>query len=95
MKSSIQILRAIVAPKKKKVKIMMGDTLLKEYNFKIDVPFKRVLKQFYGYDYGAFSVSERDYAYTKEVVEWDVETIKKIEQDALSFYNKTQNNNYP
>jgi hypothetical protein len=91
-KKTYNTLHAVVAPKQKKVKIMFGSKLLKVYNFQIDVPSKRVQKEFEGHDYGAWSVSDRDYTYTKEVVEWDAETINKIANDALEYYKQNDQN---
>jgi hypothetical protein len=91
MKKETPKLHVVVAPRKKQVKIMLGKKVLKTYKFKQDVPSVVVEKEFHGYDYGAWSVSDRDFTYTRKVTEWDEETIKDIKSKALSHYQSQIN----
>lgn len=77
-----------VAPKKKKVKIFFRNKLIKTYNFKMDVPSRKVKKEFEGHDYSNWCVSERDYTYTREVIKYDQKVINEIGQKALDHHKK-------
>jgi len=85
-----KVIEAIVAPRQKRVYIKLGKKLLKVYNFKQDVPFTIEIKQFHGYDYGEWCVSERDYTYEREVKVWDKSVMEEIKVKALNHYK----NNY-
>lgn len=83
-------IEAIVAPKQKKVIIKLGKKVLKVYNFKQDIPFQIVEKEFHGYDYGEWCVSERDFTYKKQVKEYDKSVIEEIRLKSLEHYKLTR-----
>ena len=83
-----KILHAVVAPVKKQVYIFLGKKLLKKYRCKRDIPSKKVMKEFEGYDYGCWTVSDRGYTYEKEVTEWDNEVMTEIRTEALRIYKE-------
>ncbi len=80
-------LRVQVAAKKKQDNIMRGKEVLKRYNFKVDIPFTMVEKEFHGYDYGAWSVSDRDFTYTQTVKVYDQKVMNDIAAKALQQFN--------
>lgn len=80
-------LQAIVAPKQKKVKIMLGSKILKVYNFKMDIPNKRVQRIVFVHDYNEWCVADRDYSRVQDDLEWDKETIEQIQTKSLEYYN--------
>lgn len=51
MKKSQSKLHAVVCPKQKKVKIMVGNKVVKTYNFKMDIPLKKVTRSIFVHDY--------------------------------------------
>lgn len=61
-------------------------TIEKRIPITIDIPFKMVEKEKHGYDYGAWSVSDRDFTYTETVKEYDAKVIEKLSDDALNGY---------
>ena len=79
---------AIVHPKKKKVVILEDRKIVKEYSFKMDIPFEMVEKTVWKHNYKEWSVSERDYESIITVKVWDAEIIDKIKSGALEFYKK-------
>lgn len=89
MKKRDKKLHAVVCPEQKLVKIKIGQEVVKTYSFKRDVPSEMVDKVFHGYDYGAWSVSDRDYTYTKKVKVWDEAVMKEIREETLKIYNET------
>lgn len=82
-------LHCVVAVRKKEVKIMKGSVVLKTYRFKMDVPFTIERKTFHGYDYSAWSVSDRDFTYEKDVKVYDEKVMSEIKESAMSEYLKT------
>lgn len=83
-------IHAVVAPRKKIVNIMLGKKILKVYRFSRDVPSTKVMKEVHGYDYGAWSVSDRDFTYTKEVTVWDNDVMNEIAEKTLEIYHNEQ-----
>lgn len=82
----------VVAPKQKKVKIMFGRKLMKTYSFQMDVPSRKVEKEFEYYDYGEWCVSARAGTYKKEVINYDEKVMNEIGQRALEYYLQNEQN---
>ncbi len=87
---------AIVCPKQKLVKIVRAGVkgakaVIKTYRFKEDIPFEEKDKAVTRYDFGAWSVSEREYETTVKVRVWDESVMQSIKQKALNFYNQNPN----
>lgn len=80
-------LHAVVAPKQKKVNIMMGNKVIKVYKFKMDIPSKKVRKPIFVHDYGERCVSDRDYIVWREETEYDKPTMDSIRDKSLAYYN--------
>lgn len=84
-------IHCVVAVKKKEAKIMQGGVLLKTYRFKMDVPFTIEKRTFHGYDYSAWSVSDRYFSYERDVKVYDERVIEGIRQKAMEEYQKSSN----
>jgi hypothetical protein len=87
-KKKDHIVHAVVAPAKKQVRIMQGKTTLKVFSFTMDVPSEMVEKEFSGYDWGTWTVSDRDYTYKKIVKVWDEKVMEDIRRKAMEYYNQ-------
>ena len=84
---------AIVCPKQKVIRIEEGKgrkrKVLKIYTFKQDIPMVEKVVVTHHHDYGAWSVSDRDWE-TEEIRKvYDPNIIKSLQQKALNFYNST------
>lgn len=88
---SEQKISVTVSPAKKLAKVRIGGKVVKVYQFKKDVPFEVVEREKHGYDYGAWSVSERDYTYTVKEKVFCKKTIDQIKKDTLKYYLQNQN----
>lgn len=69
---------------------MFGRKLMKTYSFQMDVPSRKVVKEFEYYDYGEMCVSERAGTYKKEVIEYDQMVMTEIGQKALEYYKQNE-----
>lgn len=92
MGKKISLIHAVVAPVKKEVHIFNGNKLLKKYSFKTDIPFTYEDREFDGYDYGEWSVSDRGYTYTRRVKVWDKKIMEEIRFKTLAIFQVEQIN---
>lgn len=87
---SINKIRAIVAPKKKLVRIVSGkgrkQSLLKTYRFKEVIPMVEKTITVEHYDWGEWSVADRGWSEEKKIQVYDEGHVKSIEQRALNYY---------
>lgn len=83
-------IHAVVAPVKKIVYIFIGNKEVKRYRFKMDIPFKIVTKTRHGYDWGTWSVADRDYTYEVDVKEFDPQIMSEVREKALIHYKSKQ-----
>lgn len=89
-KDHVDKLHAVVCPKQKKVKIMIGHKVVKTYNFKMDIPSKRVKRCVFVHDYSVWSVADRDSIEWREDTVYDSDVMQSVRDKALQYY-KTYN----
>lgn len=85
---------AELCPKQKLVKIFLKKDrkksknvhAIKMFRFQQDIPKHMKTVEKTGYDYSAWSVSERDFKYDIEVCEWDNKVVNSILDKTINYF---------
>lgn len=85
MKKTISV---AIAPARKIAKITQGKKVLKIYNFKTEIPFVIEQRKSYSYDYGEWSVSERNSFLMVNHKVFCNQTINELKVKILKYYLK-------